>query len=179
MERHGKKHIFKALKIADDLMRLANNEEVIGRDSNCDVLFGVMRDCAYKIRRQAAHEARRIKRRGETRVLQTVQEQSFGLKKSVTVLAIVLIFAAVAAGPVNANIILSVDNTETLGGLSFSAGDLVEYNPKTNTSPLYFDENLLSSSANIDGAYITPMPEAAAVLLLGLGSLVPIRKGHK
>jgi len=292
MERHGKKHIFKALKIADDLMHFANNEEVIGRDSNCDVLFGVMRDCAYKIRRQVEHEARRIKGRGGTHVLQTVQEHSFGLKKSVLVLAVALILTAVTAGPVKGNIILSVDNTETLGGLSFGkgdlveynpitdtatlyldgslfsgpsdidavhvlgngnivlstvanatlgglsfgkgdlieynpttdtatlffdgslfsstnedvdaahilgsgnivlstiggatlgglsfgAGDLVEYNPTTDTSTLYFDENLFSSSANIDGSYSTPMPEPATVLLLGLGGLVLIRKPHK
>ena len=349
MERHGKKHIFKALKIADDLMHFANNEEALGKDSNCDVLFGVMRDCAYKIRRQVEHEARRIKGRCGSHVLQAVQEQSFGLKKSMMILAGMLILIMAAAGPVNANIILSVDNTETLGrlsfgkgdlaeydsgtdtatlyldgslfsgpsdidavhvlgngnivlstvagatlggltfskgdlveynpttdtstlyfdetlfssaqpnidaayvngsgniilstagnatlgglgfgkddlieynpttdtatlffdgnlfsssnedvdaahvlssgnivlstiggatlgGLSFGAGDLVEYNPTTDTSTLYFDENLFSSSANIDGAYITPMPEPATILLLGLGSLVLIRKSHK
>jgi len=154
MERHGKKHIFKALKIADDLMHFANNEEVIGRDSNCDVLFGVMRDCAYKIRRQVEHEARRIKGRGGTHVLQTVQEHSFGLKKSVLVLAVALILTAVTAGPVKGNIILSVDNTETLGGLSFGKGDLVEYNPITDTATLYLDGSLFSGPSDIDAVHV-------------------------
>ncbi len=77
------------------------------------------------------------------------------------------------------NIVLSTIGGATIGGLSFGAGDLVEYNPMTDTSTLYFDENLFGSSANINGAHITSMPEPATVLLLSLGGLVLIHKPRK
>ena len=49
MDNQSNTHILKALKIANDLIGLANNEEVLGNDNVCGILLGVMRDCAYKI----------------------------------------------------------------------------------------------------------------------------------
>ena len=49
----------KALEIANSLLGLANNEDALRDDAGCSILFGVMRDCAYKIRRQAEREARK------------------------------------------------------------------------------------------------------------------------
>lgn len=146
----------KALKIANDLIDLANNAEVLSNDNVCGILLGVMRDCAYKIRRQVERECQGRKAKGQwgPRILQIQQEQSFGLKKSIMILGAVLILVAAAAGPVNATIILSTDATETLGGLSFSDGDIAEYDPATNTATLYFDENLFGGDEDIDAAHI-------------------------
>jgi hypothetical protein len=154
MNNQSNKHILKALKIADILMGLANNESAVGSDNSCDVLFGVMRDCAYKIRHQVEREARRTKGRWGPCILQVVQEQSFSLKKSMMVLAVVLILGAVTAGPVKANIILSTDMTETLGGLTFGKGDLAEYNPTTDTATLYLDGSLFGGPSDIDATHI-------------------------
>ncbi len=52
------------------------------------------------------------------------------------------------------NIILSTTGTATLGGLSFGKKDLIEYNPTTDTSTLYFDGALFSGNSDIDAAYI-------------------------
>lgn len=54
----------------------------------------------------------------------------------------------------NGNILLSTDGNATLGGLSFSEGDIVEYNPSTNTATLFFDENNFSGNENIDGFHL-------------------------
>lgn len=56
----------------------------------------------------------------------------------------------------NGIIILSTDNNETLGGLSFGPDDLVAYDPSTNTATLYFDGGALFSNTNedIDAVYI-------------------------
>lgn len=51
----------------------------------------------------------------------------------------------------NGNILLSTTTSATLGGLTFGAGDVAEYNPNTNTASLFFAETHFASSANIDG----------------------------
>jgi len=156
VDKQSNKYILKALKIANDLIDLANNEEVLSNDNVCGILLGVMRDCAYKIRRQVERECQGRKAKGQwgPRILQIQQEQSFGLKKSIMILGAVLILVAAAAGPVNATIILSTDATETLGGLSFYDGDAAEYDPATDTATLYFDENLFGGNENIDALHV-------------------------
>jgi hypothetical protein len=52
------------------------------------------------------------------------------------------------------NIILSTIDTATLGGLSFAEGDLIEYNPTTDTATLYFDASLFTGTENIDAVHI-------------------------
>ena len=59
MDNQSNKYILKALEIANSLLGLANNEDALRDDASCGILFGVMRDCAYKIRRQAEREARK------------------------------------------------------------------------------------------------------------------------
>jgi len=75
----------------------------------------------------------------------------------------------------NGNIILSTDGSATLGDLSFTDGDLVEYNPTTGLATLFFNEGLFTNNADIDAVYVTTLPEPATVALLGLGFLVLIK----
>ena len=79
----------------------------------------------------------------------------------------------------NDNIILSTDGAATLGGLTFTNGDLVEYNPTTDVATSFFNESLFSNNANIDAAYTTHMPEPTTIAILGLGSVVLIRRRRK
>ena len=58
MGNYRNEHIFKALKIAGDLMSLANKEDALRDNIGCGILSGVMRDCAYKIRQQVTRECR-------------------------------------------------------------------------------------------------------------------------
>jgi hypothetical protein len=51
----------------------------------------------------------------------------------------------------NGNILLSTTTSATLGGLTFGAGDVAQYNPNTNTATLFFAESNFASTANIDG----------------------------
>jgi hypothetical protein len=51
----------------------------------------------------------------------------------------------------NGNILLSTVNGATLGGLTFRDGDVVQYNPFTNTASIFFNEDLFSNNANVDG----------------------------
>lgn len=74
----------------------------------------------------------------------------------------------------NGDILLSTESSAKLGGLTFEDGDIVLYNPVTNSTTLYFDEDLLQcGSEDIDAAYV---PEPATMALLGLGSLVLMRR---
>jgi hypothetical protein len=52
----GDHHILKALKAADDLCCLADEGEQHSQDDGCCVLYGIVRDCAYKIRSRARQE---------------------------------------------------------------------------------------------------------------------------
>lgn len=54
----------------------------------------------------------------------------------------------------NGNILLSTDGSATLGGLSFNADDVVEYNPNTNTATLFFNGNNFSGNENIDAIHL-------------------------
>jgi len=71
----------------------------------------------------------------------------------------------------NGNIVLSTGDAATLGGLSFGAGDLVEYDSATDTATLYFDGSNFSGAANIDAAFVDT-PEPATIMILGLGAVV-------
>lgn len=55
MKNQHYEHILKALQMANGLMNLANTEEMLADDS-CSILSGVMRDCAFKIRRMVERE---------------------------------------------------------------------------------------------------------------------------
>lgn len=134
--------IVKALQIADDLMAFAGDIGSTENEAGFGILTGIMRDCAYKIRRHAELEGRKAKRNW------------------VHTHAVMIIFAATVlsmafVSPANATtIILSTDDTETQGGLTFGKDDLVEYNPSTDTSTLYFNGDLFSGTADIDAAHV-------------------------
>ena len=142
MDNRNNEYISDALKIADDLMNLSNDEAGFADEGGCGILFGVMRDCAYKIRRHAEREGRKAK------------------VAWVPANAILVIFALGAlsilfASPVSAaTIILSTDATETLGGLTFGDGDLAEYNPTTDTATLYFNEGSFAGDEEIDAVHV-------------------------
>lgn len=52
------RYIRKALRASQDLMMVADQGEHDTEDAGCSVLFGVIRDCAHKIRSQAEREMR-------------------------------------------------------------------------------------------------------------------------
>lgn len=49
-------HIRRALEYARKLTILADEGEALSKDDSCLSLYGVIRDCAYKIRSQAEEE---------------------------------------------------------------------------------------------------------------------------
>jgi len=57
-------HIVEALEIARQLLILADMGDLDSEDDGCRVLYGVVRDCAYKIRAQAERERDAHKIRG-------------------------------------------------------------------------------------------------------------------
>lgn len=50
------RHILEALELCRQLIIVADEGERDARDDSCVVLYGVVRDCAYKMRRQAERE---------------------------------------------------------------------------------------------------------------------------
>jgi len=50
------KNIVAALDLARQMVVLAEKGEAESSDNGCAVLFGVLRDCAYKIRKEAERE---------------------------------------------------------------------------------------------------------------------------
>lgn len=51
------RYVLKALQMAEALMDAANKGEADCDDDGCRILFGVMRDCAYKIRKHAERQS--------------------------------------------------------------------------------------------------------------------------
>ncbi|MHC4110800.1 MAG: PEP-CTERM sorting domain-containing protein [Planctomycetota bacterium] len=141
MDNQNNEYISEALKIADDLMDLANDEAGLADEGGCGILLGVMRDCAYKIRRHAEHEGRKAK-------------VAWVPANAISVIFVIGALSILFASPANATIILSTDNTETLGGLTFGKDDLAEYDPLTDTATLYFDGALFGGPADIDSAHV-------------------------
>jgi hypothetical protein len=139
MDNH--KYISEVLQIADDLMELANNEAGLADEGHFGILLAVMRDSAYKLRRYAEHEGRKAKNA-------CAHVNAFSVIFALAALSILL------ASPVSAtSIILSTDNTETLGGLTFGKDDLAEYDTQTDIATLYFDGALLGGTADIDAVH--------------------------
>ena len=122
-------------------MSLSGEGDRLRDCSGSGILFGVLRDCAYKIRRHAENEERQTK-------------MNFVRSNTMLVIFAAALLSFVFACPAKANIILSTDASETLGGLTFGKDDLAEYNPTTDTSTLYFDGALFTGAADIDAVHI-------------------------
>ena len=58
-------HIRETIAIAHRLMELADEAEAESKDNGCAVLYGIVRDCAYRIRREAQREEEAHKRKGQ------------------------------------------------------------------------------------------------------------------
>ena len=56
MSRECDDNIRTALKMATELVILADEGDAAMEDDGCGVLYGVVRDCAYKIRAEAERE---------------------------------------------------------------------------------------------------------------------------
>ena len=64
MARACNRHIFEVLEMAKQLLILADIGDLDAEDDGCGVLYGVVRDCAYKIRAQVERERDAHKRKG-------------------------------------------------------------------------------------------------------------------
>ena len=64
MARACNKHIFEVLEMARQLLVLADIGDLDSEDDGCRVLYGIVRDCAYKIRSQAEREREAHKIKG-------------------------------------------------------------------------------------------------------------------
>ena len=53
-------------------------------------------------------------------------------------------------------ILISTTTAASLGGVSFTDGDIVRYNPMGNTATPFFDEDLFAANEDIDGLYRNP-----------------------
>jgi MSHA biogenesis protein MshQ len=54
----------------------------------------------------------------------------------------------------NGHLLLSTTGSAQLGGLSFRDGDIIEYDPLTNTATLYFSEDNFSGGADVDAVHL-------------------------
>jgi hypothetical protein len=141
MNNRSNKYISDALMIADDLMGPFDNQSGNIDETGFIIAFGLIRDYACKIWHQAELQGSKPK-----------LHQKHTNAVLVIIAAVLSIFFA---SPADANIILSTDFPETLGGLSFTKDDLAEYDPSTDTATLYFDGALFSSpSEDIDAAHV-------------------------
>ena len=64
MARACNEHIAEVLEMARQLLILADMGDLDSEDDGCRVLYGIVRDCAYKIRAQAEREREAHKIRG-------------------------------------------------------------------------------------------------------------------
>lgn len=79
----------------------------------------------------------------------------------------------------NGNYVLSASVDETISGTAFLDGDLVEYNPTTDTASLFFSEGLFTDGVNshdVNGVWVAPEPTALVLLALGGGMLFGRRR---
>ena len=50
------KSIKKTLGLVENMLDLADNGDAVREDSGCGILYGVLRDAAFKIKKLAEHE---------------------------------------------------------------------------------------------------------------------------
>ena len=61
MHNRKNEYILRALRIADEIMDLSYDNATLVDEGSFGILFGVMRDCAYKIRQHVESEASKLK----------------------------------------------------------------------------------------------------------------------
>lgn len=54
--RRCDKNIQRTLKLADEMIRLADQGDAAREDTGCGILYGILRDSAYKIKQVAERE---------------------------------------------------------------------------------------------------------------------------
>jgi len=57
-------HIVKTLQLTEEMIRLADRGEADRSDNGCGILYGVLRDSAYKLRKLAEEEKSNHVRKG-------------------------------------------------------------------------------------------------------------------
>ncbi|MDH5299137.1 MAG: hypothetical protein OEV91_08975 [Desulfobulbaceae bacterium] len=62
--RHDNANIRKVLQLARAMLIMADEGQAAAEDDGCRLLFGVVQDCAYKIRLEAERERRNHDRAG-------------------------------------------------------------------------------------------------------------------
>lgn len=58
------RNILKTLRLADEMIALADQGDADREDVGCGVLYGVLRDTAYKLKRMAEEERRSHQEKG-------------------------------------------------------------------------------------------------------------------
>jgi WD40 repeat protein len=79
---------------------------------------------------------------------------------------------AVAVLP-NGHFLISTDNDQTLGGLSFRDGDIVDYDPIGNTATLFFNEDLFGTNENVNAIDI----DGSGMLLISVSNTGTVSLG--
>ncbi len=64
MGRADTETIIRLLRLTGEMLRLADEGDRVRRDTGCGVLYGTLRDAAYKLRRLAEEERRAHRERG-------------------------------------------------------------------------------------------------------------------
>ncbi len=58
------RNIKQTLQLTDEMIKLANKGDLEREDTGCGILYGVLRDSAYKIKQLAEEEKRRHQAKG-------------------------------------------------------------------------------------------------------------------
>ncbi len=80
----------------------------------------------------------------------------------------------IEGGPDDGNLILSTTGNATLGGLTFRHGDLVKYDPDSDTATIFFDQDEITgtlSQKNIEGLHVTPTGDLIITVAISNGTL--------
>ena len=62
MNHNCLEHIFAALELADEMIRMADQLEPKCDDDGCLIVYGVIKDCAYKIKGATERELQAVKK---------------------------------------------------------------------------------------------------------------------
>lgn len=64
LKRRCNKHVRESLELTRKMIILADKADLDSEDDGCRVLYGMIRDCAYKIRARAESEREAHKKKG-------------------------------------------------------------------------------------------------------------------